>query len=386
MIPSKLKWGLGAACLCILLLPFVRNRFDLFSASNFYLQGLYLLPISFLLSALSMPLFMWLGHKTGLLDHPDEIRKAHGAATPLVGGLSIYFAFMLTIIFNFHFSLELKAIVVASSLIFIVGLLDDLFDLSAKIRLATQILASLVLIMFGVRITFIPDFLGGVVTETIITMIWLIGITNSLNFIDGIDGLAAGSCIIYCVFFFLVAAATAQGHMMFLVMAIAGSCLGFILYNFRFGKHALAFLGDSGSTFLGFFLASIAILGEWGSNLTDIAVPVLIMSVLIFDMSLTTVVRIYTREVRSFGQWLHYTGRDHFHHRLSNLGLGNRLAAFAIFGVSICFGLEALALKGAGTTEAVLILLHSVLAFFILAVILTFRMARKSASQGQGGS
>ncbi len=386
MNPSKLKWILGALCLGFFFLPPVKHWFEAYDYGNYYVQGLFLFPVSFLLSALSMPFFMRLGRKVGLLDHPDQSRKAHRHATPLVGGLSIYFAFMFTLAFNYHFSIQMKAIVVASTLIFLVGLLDDLFELSAWVRLGVQIIAASILVYFGVRVTFVPDYLGGVFTETVITITWLIGITNSLNFIDGIDGLAAGSCVIYCFFFYLVSAATGQGYMMFLVVAIAGSCLGFVLYNFRFAKHALAFLGDSGSTFLGFFLASIAILGEWGASVTDIAVPILVMSVLIFDMTLTTVVRIYTREVRTFGQWIHYTGRDHFHHRLSNLGLGNRLAAFIIFGVSICFGLEALALKGAPASEAGLILVHSILVFFILAVVLTYRKHKADASISVNGA
>jgi UDP-GlcNAc:undecaprenyl-phosphate/decaprenyl-phosphate GlcNAc-1-phosphate transferase len=157
---------------------------------------------------------------------------------------------------------------------------------------------------------------------------------------------------------------------MFFAAAIAGSCLGFFPYNFRKGKPARAFLGDSGATFLGFLLASFAILGNWGNSILDIAVPVLIMSVLIFDMSLTTIVRIATGEVRSFGQWLHYTGRDHFHHRLHGLGISQKQAAILFFAVSICFGLQAIAILFANTTIAILILVQSALSFLILGVVL----------------
>lgn len=341
-----------------------------------WIQAVYLILLSFSWAYILVPLLYPLSLKLGLVDKPDEVRKHHTTATPISGGLAIFIAFAITIVFNFHFSVQMKAILVGSSLIFIVGVLDDLFKLSAKIRLAAQIAASFVLIYFGVRVTFIPDSLGGVYTETLLTLIWLIGITNSMNFIDGIDGLAAGSAVIYCIFFAIVSLLSGQHYMMYLVAAVAGSSLGFFVYNFRVKKPALIFLGDSGSTFLGFFLASIAILGEWGENIADITVPVLIMSVLIFDMCLTTVIRIYTGEVRSFGEWLHYTGRDHFHHRMSDLGLGNKLAAIVIFGVSICFGLEALVVNQADITEAVILLLHTILTFIILGIVLAYK--RKS--------
>jgi UDP-GlcNAc:undecaprenyl-phosphate GlcNAc-1-phosphate transferase len=228
-------------------------------------------------------------------------------------------------------------------------------------------------IYFGVRITFIPDFLGGIYVETAITLLWLIGITNSMNFIDGMDGLAAGSCVIYSLFFAIIAIMTRQFYMMYLAIAIGGSCMGFFPYNFRKNRPALMFLGDGGSTFLGFLLASFAILGEWGTNILDLAVPVLIMSVLIFDMTLTTVVRIYSGEVKSFGQWLHYTGRDHFHHRIVSLGLSPRHAAALFFVVSICFGIEALTVLFADMLTSALVLLHSILVFLILGIILVFR-------------
>lgn len=333
----------------------------------------YLILLSFFWTYLLMPFLIKLSFKIGLLDKPDESRKTHKQPTSLAGGVAIYIAFALTILFNFHFSLQMKAILVASAIIFTVGLIDDIGKISAKVRLLGQLVAASILIYYGVRVTFVPDWMGGIFTEIVITLIWLIGITNSMNFIDGINGLASGSCIIYCVFFAIVSIITKQTYMMFLVVTVAGSCLGFFIYNFRYKKPAWVFLGDSGSTFLGFFLASIAILGEWGNSIVDITIPVLIMSVLIFDMTLTTIVRIYTGEVKTFGQWIHYTGRDHLHHRLSDLGLGDGFAALVIFGVSICFGLEALVLKSAHFYESIILLLHSAMAFFIIAVVLIYR-------------
>ena len=161
--------------------------------------------------------------------------------------------------------------------------------------------------------------------------------------------------------------------MMLLSIALVGSCLGFIPYNFRRHRPASVFLGDSGSNFLGFTLAGIGILGEWGTNnLVGIVVPVLILGVPIFDTTLTTVVRIRTGQVRSFGQWIHFTGRDHFHYRLSDLGVGNKTAVWIIYLVSIWLGLEALVMKNARGIDAVFSMMQVAIIFFLIGSFMVF--------------
>jgi UDP-GlcNAc:undecaprenyl-phosphate GlcNAc-1-phosphate transferase len=362
--PLKL---LAFAGIVILLLPRIHQA--VVPTSNYY--WVYLFGWSFLLCYVLVPPAVFLGKKVGLIDAPDAERKHHEEPTPLTGGIAIYTAFVICILINFQFSVQMKAILVGSSIIFFVGLLDDRFSLPAWVRLVAQIGAALLLIAFEVRISFIPDFLGGVYTETIITLIWLIGITNSMNFIDGMDGLAAGTSMIYSIFFAIIALISHQYYLMFLAVALTGSSLGFFLYNFRPGRHALIFLGDSGATFLGFLLASFAIMGDWGmSGITDILIPVLIMSVLIFDMTLTTVVRVGTGEVKNIGQWLAYTGRDHVHHRLQTLGYSKGVAALIFFAVSVAFGLEAVVMFLAPVRLSIIILAHSILAFCIIGFIL----------------
>jgi UDP-N-acetylmuramyl pentapeptide phosphotransferase/UDP-N-acetylglucosamine-1-phosphate transferase len=357
----------GAAV--VLFIPGVR----VFAENDTVLYSAYLFSLSFILCFIFMPFLIWMGERLGLVDSPDEERKRHKRPTALTGGIVIYCAFVATMLLNFHFSVEIKAVLVSSTIIFLVGLADDRWGTTATLRLIVQVGASLFLALYGVRVTFVPVWLGGIYADIIITVIWIIGITNSMNFIDGMDGLAAGSSIIYSLFFAIIGIITKQYYMLFLTIVIAGSCMGFFLYNFRKNKPALVFLGDSGSTFLGFLLASFAILGTWGPSIVDIVIPVLIMSVLIFDMSLTTIVRIYTKEVRNFGQWLHYTGRDHFHHRLEGLGITRNQATGLFFAFSICFGIEALAILFASVLVAILILVHTVLTFIIIGTILVVR-------------
>jgi UDP-GlcNAc:undecaprenyl-phosphate GlcNAc-1-phosphate transferase len=341
------------------------------------LNSVYLLFLSFLISYAAMPFLIAMSDRLHLIDHPDEARKQHANPTPLIGGVAIYVAFMVTLFLNFHFSEEIKAIIIGSSAIFFLGLADDIWGLSANIRLLVQIGASLFIILNGVCMSFVPASFGGVFTETVLTVLWLIGITNSMNFIDGMDGVASGSCIIYSAFFAIIAFVTKQDYFLFMSLAIVGSCFGFFIYNFRKNKPALVFLGDSGATFLGFLLASFALLGDWGESIIDIVIPVLIMSVLIFDMTLTSVVRIYTGEVRNFGQWLHYTGRDHFHHRLADLGISKYQTTWLFLGVSISFGIEALAILFSNVLVSVLILVHSALVFTIIGIILVLRNKNK---------
>jgi UDP-GlcNAc:undecaprenyl-phosphate GlcNAc-1-phosphate transferase len=363
----------------VLLLPQTYHFTDAHPA----LYTLYLLMLAFLLSYLLTAACIWLGPRLGFVDHPDGGRKQHKEPTPLTGGVAIVTAFVAVLLINFHFSTEMKAILTGSLLIFLVGLIDDRWGLSARIRLLVQVIASLIVIFYGIRISFVPEYLGGVVTETIITIIWLLGITNAMNFIDGMDGIAGGTSITQAIFFALIAYATQQMYMMYLAIALAGSCLGFLPYNFRTNRPARIFLGDNGSTFLGFLLACIALLGEWGASIIDAIVPVLIMSVLIFDQSLTTFLRIYRGHVRSFADWINFTGRDHFHHQLGAIFASKVLAFVVYHSVNVCFGLAALAILFSNTAVALIVLLHTVLAFIIMGMILVFGNNRESSTGTQ---
>jgi UDP-GlcNAc:undecaprenyl-phosphate GlcNAc-1-phosphate transferase len=376
--PALFSFRQLAACagIAVLLLPWIRH----WMMSSNQRSGLYLFLCGFLFCYVLIPLAVRAGRRFGFIDDPDTERKHHARPTPLTGGLAIYAAFSLCILINFQFSLQMKAILAASSIIFFVGLLDDRFSLPAWARLVAQIAAAALLMAFDVRVSFVPDFLGGVYLEALITLVWLIGITNSMNFIDGMDGAAAGTSMIYSIFFSVIALISHQFYLMFLAIALTGSSLGFFVYNFRPKKNALIFLGDSGATFLGFLLASFAIMGDWGvDSITDILIPVLIMSVLIFDMTLTTVVRVACGEVRSIGQWIAYTGRDHVHHRLLTLGYPKSAAALIFFAVSIAFGLEAVVMYLAPARLSFIILAHSIIAF----VIIGFILAAKTNGKGQ---
>jgi UDP-GlcNAc:undecaprenyl-phosphate/decaprenyl-phosphate GlcNAc-1-phosphate transferase len=189
-------------------------------------------------------------------------------------------------------------------------------------------------------------------------LFWIVGITNAFNFFDGMDGLATGLAVLMAAFLGAVAFETNQAGLGWLAIALIGAGLGFLPYNFRGREPAAIFLGDGGSTFIGFTLACLAVKGNWAdaNPIVSFSNPLLIFGVLIYDMVHITVERILTGKVRSVKEWLDYVGKDHLHHRLER-ALGSRQASVAmIFLLTICLGLAALALRHAGTTEAVLLL------------------------------
>ncbi|MBT3343667.1 MAG: undecaprenyl/decaprenyl-phosphate alpha-N-acetylglucosaminyl 1-phosphate transferase [Gemmatimonadetes bacterium] len=336
------------------------------------LRWAYLLLLSFGLAYVLTPLVYAAAHRFGAIDLPAG-RKAHGVPTALLGGVAVYGAFAITVLRNFAFSDELKGIALASSLILVVGVLDDLRELSARVKLLAQLLAVAILIHYGVVISILPPTPWGMAGEWALTAFWVIGITNAINFLDGMDGLAAGACGINALFFSLVALQNDQFYMMFLAMPILGACLGFLVYNFRPGRRAWIFLGDGGSTFLGFTLSAVAVMGDWGHHhVVGLIVPVLILGVPIFDMTFTTIMRIWGGQVRSPRQWLEYTGRDHIHHRLEDLRIGRVGSVLVVYIVTTWLGLSALALGGATGLNAILQVAQSVVVFLLLGFFMVF--------------
>lgn len=350
---------------------------DLLSQSG--LRWAYLLLLSFGVGFIVTPIICALAPRLGAVDVPAG-RKAHGAPTALLGGVAIYIAFAVTVLRNFAFTDELKGIVLAGTLILMVGIVDDLRELPARWKLAAQLAAVAILIRYGVVITFLPDTLWGTVGEWLLTAFWVVGITNAVNFLDGMDGLAAGSTGINAMFFGLVAWQNSQYDMMFLALPLLGACLSFLVYNFRPGQRAWIFLGDAGSTFLGFMMAALAVMGDWASHHTvGLIVPILILGVPIFDMTFTTVMRVGTGRVRNFHQWIEFTGRDHIHHRLEDLRIGRVGAVLIIYVVSIWLGLSALALKNTTGINALLQVAQSVIVFLLLGYFMVFVRRQYSA-------
>jgi UDP-GlcNAc:undecaprenyl-phosphate/decaprenyl-phosphate GlcNAc-1-phosphate transferase len=329
----------------------------------------HILVASGLISFGLTPVVIRVAHALGILDMPAS-RKVHAAPTPLLGGLAIYVAFTLAILANSILDRQVVAILLGATLLVLVGIVDDIVEVPAVVKMAAQLVAAGTVIGSGVVLTlFSQVWLGGWI-DFALTIVWLLGITNAMNFADGMDGLATGLSIITASFLGLFAFLTSQPFLGWFACAVVGSCLGFLPFNFRRKAPAAIFLGDAGSTFLGFVLAALAVKGEWAeNNLVDIAAPVLIFWVFIYDMTHITVARIASGKVRSFRDWLAYVGRDHLHHRLASLLGSNRNAVLLVYCLSICMGLAAIVLIHATALEVVLLILQALFVAFIFAVL-----------------
>lgn len=304
------------------------------------------------------PGVIFLAARTGAMDAPDA-RKVHKKPIPRIGGIGIYAAFMAAIFSVLSFvevtaevRTELIGLMVGGSLIVLVGVIDDYKNLPAKVKLVGQILAAAVLVIaFDVRIDFITDPFGDYIyTEWLaipVTIFWIVGLTNTVNLIDGLDGLAAGVSTIASITIFLVA--LQQGILLVAVLtaALAGAAFGFLYYNFN---PARIFMGDSGSMFLGYMLAGISVIGAVKSAATiALIVPILALGLPILDTTFA-IVRRYRSGVPIFKP-----DKGHLHHRLLDLGFSQRQAVLLMYVISALLGLSAVALTEVSSQFAILI-------------------------------
>jgi UDP-GlcNAc:undecaprenyl-phosphate GlcNAc-1-phosphate transferase len=362
LTPAALGALLGAVTLAV---PTVRQLF-VFEG----LRWLYILLFAFLGVGALTPLMVHLSHQWGLVDQPSD-RKIHVYPTPRLGGAAVYLGFLGSVLLNSILPDWMIATLAAGSLLLIVGIIDDIWELPASSKLVAQLVAAGIVIATGKVLTLFPSGSVGDVANIMLTLLWIVGITNAFNFFDGMDGLATGLAILMAGFMGAVAFETNQPGLGWLAIAIIGAGVGFLPYNFRGRSHAVIFLGDGGATFLGFTLACLAVKGNWADHnpIVSFSNPLLIFGVLIYDMIHITVERVATGKVRSIKEWLDYVGKDHLHHRLER-ALGSRQASVAmIFLMTICLGLAALALRDAGTAEALLLLVQACLIVVMITIL-----------------
>jgi len=340
-------------------------------------QGIKIALASLLLTYAMMPMVIRLARRMGAVDHPDT-RRVHRQPTPRIGGLAVFVSVNLTLLLNFNYSLALKGVCISAVLVALLSLWDDVRELPASVKLAGQLAALLVLVAFGVHVEFAPDVWWGDLAEYAVTALWVIGITNAFNFLDGINGLAASLAVSVCLLMGLLAWNTGQGFMLLLCLAVAGASAGFLPDNARYKSPARVFLGDVGSTYLGWMMACIAVMGDWSSEgpIKAYSAPILIFSVMIFDMIYTTIARIHRGDVKNLHDWVAYVGRDHLHHRLMYLGLSQKYAVWAIAGLSLVTGLAALSLVAANNQVIWLLLGQSMVIYMLLSFIMVLAAQR----------
>ena len=357
---------------------------------------IYIFLLSLFLSLLLTGLFKKIALWLKILDKPAE-RKIHRVAKPLLGGIAIYLAFVLTVFVNMafvHISLKnpaffsllpddiigyfkgtavvlgkLRVIFIGATLMMVLGLLDDLYNIRFRVKLAGQVFLALLLVCSGIRISlFIPNvYLSG-----FITIIWIVGITNAFNLLDNMDGLSAGVGIIAAIIFFITAIQQGQLFVAAILIAFAGSLSGFLKYNFH---PSSIFMGDAGSLFLGYTLASLTVLNTYYSQqsltLFPVIMPILILGVPIFDTFSVICLRLKSR------QSIFEADKRHFSHRLVSLGMTQRQAVLLVYLVTFCVGINAILLKAVHGWGVFIILIQ---ALGIFGIIIALELAARKKS------
>lgn len=309
--------------------------------------GLYITAfvMAFLISFFTTPLAKKIAFKVGAIAQPRK-RDMHSKPMPRMGGIAIFAGFIITLLFVIRYITildwkQIIGILVGAFIIFLLGFFDDIYDLNAKLKFLVQILAAGIVAFCGVRVHFIsipfvgdhPMFLSALSIP--ITIIWIVGVTNAVNLIDGLDGLAAGVSSIASLSLMILSIYSGYPVAVLLTATLAGSCLGFLPYNF---SPASIFMGDTGSTFLGFILAVTSILGLLkGYTLATIFIAVLILGLPIFDTAFAIIRRALS------GKPIMSPDRGHLHHRLVDKGYSHKGAVITLYGISGAFGLSAIA-------------------------------------------
>ena len=305
---------------------------------------------SVLLSFLLTRYIRDLANARGWLSAPALERHLHEVPLPRIGGVAIFSAFILTLGFarfiswlypsmNSGFSPRvLVSILLPASLIFLLGVYDDLRGVGPYTKFAVQAVAGSILFAYGLRVLDIPVLFGGRhfpwFVSLPLTILWVIAITNAFNLIDGLDGLAAGSALFSTLVVFVVALLSGSPLVSLLSLALVGAILGFLRFNFN---PATIFLGDSGSLFIGFMLSALALRGTQKSpTIVAIAIPVVSFGLPILETTLSVMRRFIS------GRPVFTADREHIHHKLLQLGMSHRQVVVVLYGVSGVFALLSL--------------------------------------------
>jgi len=293
----------------------------------------WMLVFAWLLADLGVPLIIRLSHKVGALDRPHTY-KTHQEPVALLGGVGIYIAFAATVFTVLRFPepaqfMDIFAIVAGGFLVLILGVVDGFKPIWAVAKLGVLLIVTMLLSRFGVRITLTG--IWGV--DLALTLMWIAGVSSAMNSMDNMDGAAGGTAAIASFWTFYVSwytGAWGQPHVSFVAIALMGACLGFLRYNW---SPARIFLGDNGSLLLGFLLAALTVQCGWsrGDRIKAIIVPCAILCVPLYDITLSTVLRIVRGVVKNPVEAIVYCGRDHLSHRLVALGLSKREAVLVLY-------------------------------------------------------
>ncbi|MGI5874180.1 MAG: glycosyltransferase family 4 protein [Bacillota bacterium] len=301
-----------------------------------------------------------LAMRLGVYDEPDS-RKVHKGLMTRMGGIGIYAGFLCGFLVYGNFTRPFLGLLLSASFITVVGLYDDIRDISPKLKLLGQIIAAAILLIFGVHLEFLTiPFTDSIIDVGIwgypLSLLWVVGVCNAVNLIDGLDGLAAGVSGIAAMSIGVVAYSSGLNSVTALCIILVGSIFGFLKSNFHPAK---LFMGDCGSLFLGFLLAVYSLMSvSEGATLIGLSVPILILGLPILDTLFAIV-----RRHRS-GKPIFQADKGHFHHRLLKKGLSHRDTVLFIYAVTFLFGTIAVLISLLPTAYSILASLMAVMLIF----------------------
>lgn len=328
------------------------------------------------ISCAMTPLIKVLARKVGAMDIPKDERRMHNTPIPRMGGMAIFLGFVVSFLIFGDITKEVQGILLGAVMIVILGVLDDILTLKAIPKFLVQILAAVVVVAHGCRI---EQFFGIVLPLWLsytVSVIWIVAITNAVNFIDGLDGLAAGVSAISAGAMLIVALLLVpESHALIsavLLATLVGACVGFIPYNFN---PATIFMGDTGSNFLGFVLASISVFGLFKTYaVISFVVPFLVLGLPIFDICFAVIRRV------SKGLSPMHADRGHVHHRLIDMGLSQKQAVAISYLLSAILGLSAVVLTDRSEVQ-VIIFVAALVVVALIGMALIFGHRHKKPEQ-----
>ncbi|SHJ74093.1 UDP-GlcNAc:undecaprenyl-phosphate GlcNAc-1-phosphate transferase [Dethiosulfatibacter aminovorans DSM 17477] len=300
--------------------------------------------VAFMLSFLFTPYARHLAFKLNVLDHPKDPRKLHKKPIPYLGGAAIYASTIICMLLFTEIDRMSISIIAGGTIIFFTGLIDDIKDISAKWKMAAQILAAVITLYGGVKIQWISnpfpssDFVYLVNLSIPATLFWIVGITNTINLIDGIDGLASGVAAIAATTLMVISAIHGFSFIIIECAIVAGASLGFLPFNFNPAK---IFMGDTGALFLGYMLAVLSIAGVMKTvTAVTIVVMIFVLGIPIFDTSFAIVRRMINKKP------IMEADKGHVHHRLLDIGFSQKQTVLILYVISIAFGAAAIFITG----------------------------------------
>ena len=299
---------------------------------------LILIGVSMIVSLMIIPVVIAVSKKLDIVDKPN-FRKIHTKPISMLGGSAILLSFLIGIWLGEPIEREIKPLLLGSVVIYLVGLIDDLYDLKPIIKLIGQILAATVVVSYGVTIDFISLPIGPTIhfgwLGIPITIFWIVAITNAINLIDGLDGLAAGVSVIALATIAFIAILQGNIFIIMICSVLIGSLLGFLVFNFHPAK---IFLGDSGALLIGFIIGFVSLLGFKNITFISLFFPIVILAVPFIDTLFAMI-----RRVKK-GQHIMQADKSHLHHKLLDLGYTHRQTVILIYSIAFMFSVVSIIL------------------------------------------